>query len=202
MRGKIKYLYKITVLIIFTTLVFPTFGITIGKTYAQGVVDNYFTCTEIAGDCVYSNVNTCKEGYTVDPSKCESTPVSLCENTKILCKKTEDEKTNVNNEDPENLRCNDGDGVNTAIGCVPINDMTSLMSFFLRWSIGIAGGIALLMLIYASFLYMTSAGDPKKTQAAQELMTATIAGLVFLILSVFILNVVGVDILGIGQLVG
>lgn len=100
------------------------------------------------------------------------------------------------------LKCDGGNGINTAIGCIPINDMASLTAFFLRWSIGIAGGIALLMLVYASLLYMTSGGDPKKTQAAQELMTATVAGLVFLILSVFILNVVGVDILGIGQLAG
>jgi len=90
--------------------------------------------------------------------------------------------------------------LSTAIGCIPIDNSTNLIGFFLTWSIGIAGGIALLMLVYASFLYITSGGDPKKTAAAQELMTSTIAGLVFLILSVFILNVIGVDILGIEQL--
>ncbi len=92
--------------------------------------------------------------------------------------------------------------LNTAIGCIPINDQASLISFFLRWSIGIAGGIAVMFILYSAFLLITSGGDPKKVQAGRELLTAAIAGLMFLIMSVFVLRVIGIDILGITQIAG
>lgn len=87
--------------------------------------------------------------------------------------------------------------INTAIGCIPINDFQSFTSFFLKWSIGLASGIGFLLLLYGSILIMTSSGDPKRLQAGQELLTATISGLLFIIFSVFILRIIGVDILGI-----
>jgi hypothetical protein len=43
----------------------------------------------------------------------------------------------------------------------------------------------------------TSAGDPKKLQAGKELLTAAISGLLLLIFSVFILRIIGVEILNI-----
>jgi len=90
--------------------------------------------------------------------------------------------------------------LNTAIGCIPIDGTPALISFFLRWSIGIAGGIAVIFILYSAFLLITSGGDPKKVQAGKELLTAAIAGLVFLILSVFVLRIIGIDILGITQI--
>lgn len=42
---------------------------------------------------------------------------------------------------------------------------------------------------------MTSSGDPNKLKAGQELLTAAISGIIMLIFSVFILKVIGVDIL-------
>jgi len=90
--------------------------------------------------------------------------------------------------------------INTAIGCIPVNSTQDLIGFFLTWAVGIAGGIAFLFIGYASFILMTSSGDPKKTQAGKELLTSAISGLLFLLFSVFILRIVGVDILGIGEL--
>jgi len=57
------------------------------------------------------------------------------------------------------------------------------------------------LILYASFIFITSQGDKYKVIAGKELLTAAIAGLVFLILSVFLLRVIGVDILGINQLI-
>lgn len=85
--------------------------------------------------------------------------------------------------------------IKTAIGCIPINDQNALVGFFLRWGIGIAGGIAFLLILMAGFQIMTARGDPKRIQAGQELLTSAIAGIVLLIFSVFILRVIGVDIL-------
>lgn len=96
----------------------------------------------------------------------------------------------------QDVRCGSG-GINTAIGCIPVNNITEFASFFLRWGLAIAGGISVLMIVYAGFILISSTGDPKKTIAGQELLTSSIAGLIFLIFSIFILRLVGVDILGI-----
>jgi hypothetical protein len=96
--------------------------------------------------------------------------------------------------------CNDDKGINTAIGCIPFTDKTEFLKFFLRWAIGIAGGIFLILAGLAAFQIITSSGDPKKAQAGRELLTSAIAGLVFLILSLFFLNAIGVGILGLVQI--
>lgn len=90
-------------------------------------------------------------------------------------------------------------GIDTAIGCIPIETNVAMWTFMLRWAIGIAGGIAFLLIIYASFLIITSAGHPKKIQAGRELLTSAIAGLILLIFAVWLLRIIGADILGIFQ---
>lgn len=84
-----------------------------------------------------------------------------------------------------------GDGINTAIGCIPYGP-TGLAKFALGWALGIGGGIALLMISGAAIIIMTSAGDPKKMQSGKELMTAAISGLLLIIFSTFILRFLGV----------
>src|SRR5579859_3330555 len=93
--------------------------------------------------------------------------------------------------------CLGGNGINTAIGCIPINNSNALIGFFLRWGIGIGGGIAFLLLLVAGFQIMTSRGDPNKLKAGQELMTSAISGLLLLIFSLVILRIIGFDILNI-----
>jgi hypothetical protein len=88
-------------------------------------------------------------------------------------------------------------GIPTAIGCIPFGTPEALTTFFLRWALGIGGGIALLLIIYASFIISTSSGDPRRMQGGKELLTSAIAGLMLLIFSVFILRILGVNILGI-----
>jgi hypothetical protein len=52
-------------------------------------------------------------------------------------------------------------GFDTAIGCIPLDDLNELSKFILGWGIGIAGGIAFLLILYAGFMIITSTGDPK-----------------------------------------
>jgi len=85
----------------------------------------------------------------------------------------------------------------TAIGCIPIRGGQEMTAFILGWAIGIAGGIAFILIIVAAFQIITSSGDPKKLQAGRELLTSAIAGLLLLIFSVFILRIIGVKLLGI-----
>ena len=85
--------------------------------------------------------------------------------------------------------------INTAIGCIPFGDTNAFVGFILRWAIGVGGGIAFLLILMATFQIMSSSGDPERLKGGQELLTSAIAGLIMLIFSVFILKVIGVDIL-------
>jgi hypothetical protein len=90
----------------------------------------------------------------------------------------------------------DSRGVWTALGCIKVSPK-DLIKDFLTIAITIAGGIALLLMIYGSFLISTSAGDPKKAEEGKEIITGTIAGLLFIIFSVVLLRLIGVEILNI-----
>jgi len=102
----------------------------------------------------------------------------------------------------QNALCEDGVSIDTAIGCIPVANTNEFIGFLLTWGIGIAGGVAFLLILFAGFQIITSGGDPKRLQAGKELLTAAIAGLLLLIFSVFILRIVGVNILGLPEFGG
>jgi hypothetical protein len=97
--------------------------------------------------------------------------------------------------------CPGGMGFQTAIGCIPFAtsdgrpNPEGVGGFFLKWGLGIAGGISFILIIYSSVIIITSSGDPHKMQAGKELLTAALSGLVLLIFSMYILRVIGVDLL-------
>ena len=97
---------------------------------------------------------------------------------------------------PISIRCKDGDeGVNTALGCIPIKP-SNFVNSLLKFSIGIGGGIAFLLMIFGGFQIILSSGNPEKIKAGKEMITAAITGLLLIIFSILILKFVGVDILG------
>lgn len=91
-------------------------------------------------------------------------------------------------------RC-DADRISTAIGCVPITTRESFAVFFLQWVVGLSGGIAFLFIIFSAIKIMTAQGDPQKLSDGRELLTAAVSGLILIVLSVFLLNLVGYNIL-------
>lgn len=94
-------------------------------------------------------------------------------------------------------------GINTAIGCIPFADSSGnpatqlFVTFLLRWGMGIAGGVALILIVYAGILILTSGGNPQKLTAGKELLTAAITGLLLLVFGAFVLDFIGVNILNI-----
>lgn len=87
-------------------------------------------------------------------------------------------------------------GVWTSLGCVYTSNMKMFIEkTVLGLGIGLAGLVALLCIIYASFQMQTSRGNPESIKKAQELLTSCVMGLLLIILSVFILRLIGVDIL-------
>lgn len=99
------------------------------------------------------------------------------------------------------LGCNGSDkAIDTAIGCINVlSSQEAFLGDILRWAVGVGGGIAFLLIVYASFMIMTSGGNPERLKAGQELLTSAISGLILLIFSVFILKFIGVDILGLDK---
>lgn len=98
--------------------------------------------------------------------------------------------------DNSDVLCGQG-SIDTAIGCIPVQNLQGFAEFFVGWFIGIAGGVAIVLMIYSGFLISTSSGNPKQVAAGKELLTAAISGLVLLIMSAYILKLIGIDILGI-----
>lgn len=85
--------------------------------------------------------------------------------------------------------------INTAFGSIPTDSQN-----FTRWVLGfvlsVAGMIVLIIIIIAGYRLMTSQGDPEKLKNARDQLTAAIVGLLFIIFSLVILELITRDILG------
>jgi hypothetical protein len=103
----------------------------------------------------------------------------------------------VNNDNDRNT-CVDcvvnRNGTWTALGCIE-NDSSVLVSKLITLGIGIAGGIAFLLILFGGFQILISAGNPEKMNAGKEMVTSAITGLLLIIFSVFLLRLIGYDIL-------
>lgn len=82
----------------------------------------------------------------------------------------------------------------TGIGNIPTNPV-ELAQFVLQWVLGIAGGIAFLLMLLGATQVLTSQGNPERLQAGKDHITSAAIGLLFIILSIVLLRILGVDIL-------
>ncbi len=167
-----------------------------GTTLVHAESGGFFNCSfEIGSNkcIVTAHVQGCLSGFHADESVC-----AKYNNDIGTCRSVPDQPcvANASTNTNSDITCGtNGEGINTAIGCIPFGNSTALISFILSWALGIAGGIAFLLILVAGFQIMTSRGDPNRLKAGQELLTSAIAGLVLLIFSIFILRVIGVNIL-------
>ena len=93
------------------------------------------------------------------------------------------------------MACANDGGVFSGIGCVKTDTKKFIEETVFGIGIGLAGGLALLCIIYAAFMMQSSQGNPEKLKKAQEMITSCIMGLMLIIFSVFILKLIGVNIL-------
>ncbi len=84
--------------------------------------------------------------------------------------------------------------IDSAIGNIPTK-VGTFINRLIGLLIGIGGGIAVILIVYAGYKLMTSQGNPEAIQGAKNILTSVIAGLLFLIFSVMLLEVITVDIL-------
>lgn len=84
--------------------------------------------------------------------------------------------------------------VRTAFGAFGVNP-TDFVQRLMAILLSISGGIVLILIIISGYQLMFSQGDPEKVKLARERITSAVIGLLFLIFSLVILEVIGVDIL-------
>lgn len=105
-------------------------------------------------------------------------------------------KNSTNKEQASCMYCFLNGGYYSALGCIYFGDWKV---FFERNVFGLlvslAGLVALLCIVYAAIQMQLSQGSAEKIKKAQELLTSCIMGLMLILFSVFILKVIGVDIL-------
>lgn len=95
-----------------------------------------------------------------------------------------------------NIQTGIPEGVWTGLGCIPAS-LGGLFKAIFGVAIGIAGGIAFVLIIFGGLKIIASAGNPEAMNEGKELVTAAITGLLLIIFSVFLLRFVGVSILSI-----
>jgi uncharacterized membrane protein YqhA len=83
----------------------------------------------------------------------------------------------------------------TAVGNIltsPKDFVQTIMGLILS----VVGGVAILLIMLSGYRLMVSQGNPENIKSAKEQLTAAIIGLLFIIFSLVILQVIGVNILG------
>ncbi len=95
-----------------------------------------------------------------------------------------------------NSKCPDGQpGVNTALGCIPTQPKDLINGLF-RFAASAGGGIALLLMIFGAFQMIASAGNPDTLKKGRDQFTSAVIGLLFVIFATLLLQIIGLDILG------
>jgi hypothetical protein len=93
--------------------------------------------------------------------------------------------------------CPNSDEIDTAIGCISTNASNGgFIKSILAVTIGLSGAIALILMLYGTFIITTSAGIPDKLNQGKDIINSAITGLVFIILSVILLQLIGVNLIG------
>lgn len=91
--------------------------------------------------------------------------------------------------------CPDGSNkLKTALGCVS-TDPQQLILALLRLVSYASGGIALLLMAIGAIQMIASAGSPEALKEGQQRFTSAVIGLLFILFSVLLLQIIGVDLL-------
>lgn len=86
-------------------------------------------------------------------------------------------------------------GIQTALGCIPTHPV-AFVSVFMNILLFMGGGIAFLLMIVGAGFILTSRGQPEQIQRGKQVFVGALVGLLMIIFSTFLLELIGVDILG------
>lgn len=85
--------------------------------------------------------------------------------------------------------------IDTGLGIPLPTDPGGLINALLGVVLSISGGIAIVLIMISGYRMMISQGNPEQIKDAREQLTAAIIGLLFVIFSLVILQIIGVNIL-------
>lgn len=141
---------------------------------------------------------TVSDTILVINSECSNKEIALCSEKTIngpgwsLCNQINDETISLCQ------KCLSNQGIWTALGCIP-TEPTGLIQTLIKIGLMVGGGIATLIILAGGFMLSISQGDPKKTSEAKDMISAAIIGLIFIVFSISILQLIGVQILQIPE---
>lgn len=171
-----------------TTMVIPR-GVTAG---AQRV-----TVTR-DGDSSNTGFTTIQIEAVIEPGVTDFPRPTIIRNKLINCEKIASGSADYEAALAECQACvgnpNNPEGIPSALGCIK-TARGALAGKVFGILLGIAGGIALLLIIFSGYRMIAAAGNPEALQGARETLTSAIVGLLFIIFSFVILELIGVDIL-------
>jgi len=96
---------------------------------------------------------------------------------------------------PVNVNCANSSDINTQIGCIPADNPNDTAAWIFKRVFLIVSAIALFLMVSGGIAIATSAGNPDKVKHGRENITAALTGLIFIILAIFLLRLIGVDII-------
>jgi hypothetical protein len=141
-------------------------------------------------------IGTCRDKGTGNPPGQNIPPYNVCQSAGTLKPNCEQCMYGVTLTPGSTVPSQSNPKVWTAIGCIE-TEPSQFISIILKFGVGIAGGIAFLLILLGGFQVMTASGNPEQMNGGRELIGAAITGLILIIFSVLILKIIGVDILGI-----
>jgi len=147
-----------------------------------GQVPLKFACNPTTGDC-----NESQNGSYTDLPRCET----ACGGNMVFCNSSK-QVSSYDNETTTPY-------INSALGCIDYKT-AQFVSSTLKWSMGVGGGIAFLVIVWGSVLIITGGHDPKKIQAGQEMITAAISGIIMIIICLLLINYLGDKVLNLGPI--
>jgi len=155
--------------IIVLSLVLVASTLFINTTYAQGTS----RCLQLVdGSGCGTFLESCEVGYI---SSCSSFGVNDCPSGETVCiRDPNDPLTPGGIEEEETVTL----------------DLAERTANLYSWSLGIGVMLALGVLVFAGFLYVTSSGNPSRMGEAKKWITAAVAGLIVLFSSYFILSTI------------
>ena len=159
----------------------------------QGI-GNYIVYLE-SKDLMNLHIAKCKIGFTVS-TKGGVTSGTIDRNSLVPLPRVNQICDSAGTKVNECETCINKNGAWTAIGCLT-SDANGFFQPLLKIGIGIAGGLAFLIILFGGFQVLTSAGNPEQLNAGKELIGSAIAGLLLVAFSVFILKLLSVNIFGI-----
>ena len=76
------------------------------------------------------------------------------------------------------------------LGAASLNCVPMVVEVVVFWALIFAGIVALFLIIFAGYKFLTSGGDPKSIEGARKTLTYGFLGLILILLSFLIINII------------